>query len=63
MDIEIRNKRNLIQRIWKGIFERRNVVYRGKYIVNHIGTTTYIDYDFVRQNLTEREIKDLFFKW
>jgi len=58
MDIEIKNRRNISWRILKAIIEGKNVIYRGKYVVNHIGETTYIDYDFLR-SLTIKQIEDI----
>jgi len=48
MDIVIKNKRNLTERVLKGILTNKNVVYNGRYVVNHIGMATYIDFDFLR---------------
>jgi len=58
MDIEIKNKRNIEERIISAILEGKNVIYNGKYVVNHIGATTYIDFDFLR-SLTIEQIEKI----
>lgn len=59
MDIEIKNKRNLLKRIFEAVAKGENVIYNGKYIVNNIGATTYIDFEIFCEILTRGGLNGL----
>jgi hypothetical protein len=57
-DIEIKNRRNIAERVIDAINNRVNVIYNNRYVVNHIGETTYISLDFLK-TLTIEEVEDI----
>jgi hypothetical protein len=57
-DIEIKNRRNVAERVINAINSRVNVIYNNRYVVNHIGETTYISLDFLK-TLTIEEVEDI----
>jgi len=63
MDIEIKNRRNLVDRLISAIIAGKNVLHKNRYVVNHIGETTYISLDFLA-TLDYDEVNELvsFFK-
>jgi len=57
-DIEIKNRKNITNRIIDAINNNRNVIYSNRYVVNNIGETTYISLDFLKI-LTIEEIEEI----
>ena len=57
-EIEIKNKKNLTKRIIDAINNRENVIYNNRYIINVIGSTIYIDLQFLKQ-LSIEEIEEI----
>jgi len=57
-NIEIKNRRNITERVINAINGRVNATYNNRIIVNQIGETTYISLDFLK-SLTIEQIEDI----
>jgi len=63
-DIEIteedeKNREKLIEKVREAIYTGENLVYKNRYVVNHIGEAIYLDLDFLTEVLTKEEVDDI----